>query len=177
MSEDGTTREEVPQTRMSWNIDVVLLSPVDGLFLPDYVPDNLVGHADMIGFEDATSGARYSPPQLCAARLDAWGVVTDVPRKLRAFPRYLEEMSNGRSVHVIHVGMAPMLLTHANGREVRALHGLDACRAHLLTRPHSCTDVDDGELVAWSLAAQIVGLRLIDALWDKQFAVFSFDGA
>jgi hypothetical protein len=162
---------------MGWNIDIVAIGNPEGLFLPDYVPDVLVGHADMIGFEDATSGARFSPPQLCATRLDAWGIVTDVPCKLRAFPGYLAEISIGRTVHVIHVGMAPMLLTHSNGREVQALHGLDACRAHLLTRPHTCADVNDGELVAWGIADQIVDQRLIDALWNKPFAVFSLDGA
>jgi hypothetical protein len=164
-------------TTMSWNIDLVLLSAVDGIFIPDYVPDLLVGHVDMIGFEEATSVMRFEPPQLCATRLDAWGVVIDVPCKLRAFPGYLRERSRARSVHIIHVGHSPMLLTHTEGHEVRALNGLDACKAYLLTQPHNCADLDDGELVAWSLAQQIVGKPIIDALWKNSFAVFSLGTA
>jgi hypothetical protein len=161
---------------MSWNIDIVLLSNVDGIFIPDFVPDLLVGHVDMIGFEDATSVARFDPPQLCTARLDACGVVIDVPCKLRAFPGYLTERSHGRTVHIIHVGRSPMILTHSDGHEVRALNGLDACKAHLLTEAHTCADLNDGELVAWSLADQIVGQPILDALWSKRFAVFSLEG-
>jgi hypothetical protein len=142
---------------MSWNIDIVLLSNVDGIFIPDYVPDLLVGHVDMISFEDATSVARFDPPQLCATRLEAWGVVIDVPCTLGAFPGYLLERSRGRTVHIIHVGHRPMILTHTDGHEARALSGLDACKAHLLDQPHTCADLDDGELVAWSLADQIMG--------------------
>jgi hypothetical protein len=160
---------------MSWNIDIVLLSNVDGIFIPDYVPDLLVGHVDMIGFEDATSVAHFDPPQLCAARLDAWGVVIDVPCKLRAFPGFLTDRSRGRTVHVIHVGHGPMIITHTDGHEVRALIGLDACKAHLLTGVHACADLNDGELVAWSLADQIVGQPILDALWSKKFAVFSLE--
>jgi hypothetical protein len=162
---------------MSWNIDLVLLSDVDGIFIPDYVPDLLVGHVDMIGFEDATSVARFDPPQLCAARLDAWGVVIDVPCKLRAFPGYLTERSHGRTVHIIHVGHSPMIMTWTDGHEVRALNGLDACKAHLLTKSHVCDDLNDGELLAWTLADQIVGQPIIDALWSKKFAVFSLGAA
>jgi hypothetical protein len=162
---------------VGWNIDIVLLSDVGAIFLPDYVPDLLVGNADMIGFEDATSSQRFDPPQLCATRMGAWGVVTDVPCKLRDFPGYLAEMSSGRTVHILHVALRPMLLTHTDGKEVRALHGLDACRTHLVRQPHTCADLNDGELVAWSLASQIVGEPIVDALWNKQFAVFSLDGA
>jgi hypothetical protein len=161
---------------MSWNIDIVLLSNIDGIFIPDYVPDLLVGHVDMIGFEDAMSVSRFDPPQLCATRLDAWGVVVDVPCKLRAFPGYLMERSRGRSVHIIHVGHSPVTLTHTDGHEVRALSGLDACKAHLLDQPHTCADLNDGELVAWSLADQIVGQPIVDALWPKKFAVFYLGG-
>jgi hypothetical protein len=161
---------------MSWNIDIVLLSNAERLLLPDYVPDLLIGHVDMIGFEDATSIARWDPPQLCATRLDTWGIVTDMPCKLRAFPGYLTDISDERTVHIIHVGGSPMLQTYTNGKEVRALHGLDACRMHLTIAPHTCADLNDGELVAWSLADQIIGQPFIDAVWNKKFAVFSLDG-
>jgi hypothetical protein len=157
---------------MSWNIDIVLLSNVDGIFIPDYVPDLLIGHVDMIGFEDATSVSRFDPPQLCATRLDTWGVVIDVPCKLRAFPGYLRDRSRGRTVHIIHVGHSPMIMTWTDGHEVRALNGLGACKALLLTQPQTCADLDDGELVAWSLADQIVEQPFLDALWSKKFAVF-----
>jgi hypothetical protein len=160
---------------VSWNIDIVLIADAEGLFIPDYVPDLLVGHVDMIGFEDATSVLRFDPPQLCATRLDTWGIVIDVPCKLRAFPGYLADRSRGRSMHVMHIGHSPMLLTYADGVECEAFHGLDACRTKLQTKPNSCADLNDGELVAWSLADQLIGQPTLDALWPKTFAVFALE--
>jgi hypothetical protein len=82
------------------------------------------------------------------------------------FPGFLTDRSRGRTVHVIHVGHSPMIITYSDGHEVRALIGLDACKAHLLTGVHACADLNDGELVAWSLADQIVGQPILDALFD-----------
>jgi hypothetical protein len=158
---------------LSWNIDIILMTKVETLQLPDYVPDMLMGQVDLIGFEDATSAMRFDPPELCVTRLDMWGVVIDVPAKLRGFQSYLTEHSRGRNLYVIHIGNNPMLLMYSDGAERQACHGLVACRAQLLTMPHACADLDDGELVAWSLADQLVGQPTIDALWRRKFAVFS----
>lgn len=162
---------------MSWNIDLVLISDAEKLLLPDMVPDILVGHVDLIGFEDATSVSRYDPPQLCATKHATWGVVIDVPCKLRSFPGHMAEQSRGRELHLIHVAMRPSLLSYADGTQTQAHEGLEAVRTRLLAAPHSCADLDDGELVAWSLASQTVGENLIDALWEKKFAIFALEGA
>jgi hypothetical protein len=162
---------------LSWNIDIVLMTKAEALQLPDYVPDMMESQVDLIGFEDATSAMRFDPPELCATRLDAWGVVVDVPAKLRGLQSYLTEHSRGRDLHIIHIGSNPMMLTYSDGAERQACHGLDPCRAQLLTKPHACAGLDDGELVAWSLVDQLAGRPVLDALWGKKFAVFGLESA
>jgi hypothetical protein len=157
---------------MSWNIDVVLIANAGSSPPSELLPDVLAPREAMIGFEDATSVMRFDPPELCVSALGGWGVVIDAPCKLRGLGSHLQAQSIGREVRVVHVGMSPTLLAYRNGAEALALTGIGACRAELLKRPHQCSDLSDGELVAWALIDQTVGTNFLDAMWKAKFSVF-----
>jgi hypothetical protein len=157
---------------MSWNVDFVLIANACAAAPANLVPDVFTPREAPIGFEDATSVMRFAPPELCVSSLGHWGVVTDVPSKLRESGPYLQAQSAGRELRIVHVSMLPMMLVYRNSAEALVLAGLDACRAELLKQPHTCSDLDDGELVALALIDQTVGTNFIDAMWNKKFTVF-----
>jgi hypothetical protein len=157
---------------MSWNIDVVLIANAGSVPPAELVPDVLAPRDVVIGFEDATSVMRFDPPELCVSALCAWGVVIDVPCKLRGLGSYLNAQSGDRELRVVHVGMSPMLLVYRDGAEVLRLQGIEACRTELVKRPQHCADLGDGELVAWALIDQTVGINFLDGMWTAKFSVF-----
>jgi hypothetical protein len=157
---------------MSWNIDVVLIANSGSVPPAELVPDVLAPRDGVIGFEDATSMMQFDPPELCVSALGTWGVVVDVPCKLRGLGSYLKAQSGGRELRVVHVGMSPMLVVYRDGAEAIRLEGIEACRMELVKRPHQYADLGDGELVAWALIDQIVGLSFLDAIWTAKFSVF-----
>jgi hypothetical protein len=157
---------------MSWNIDVVLIANSGSVPPADLVLDVLAPRDGVIGFEEATSMMRFDPPELCVSALGDWGVIVDVPCKLRGHSSNLQAQSADRELRLVHVGMSPMLLVYRDGAEALRLEGIEACRTELVKRPHQCADVNDGELVAWSLIDQTVGLNFLDAMWPAKFSVF-----
>jgi hypothetical protein len=121
---------------VSWNIDVVLFANSGSLPAADLVLDVLAPRDGLIGLEDATSMMRFDPPELCVSTVGDWGVVIDVPCKLRGLRPFLQERATNRELCLVHVGISPMLLSYRDGAEVRALSGLEDCRSELLRRPH-----------------------------------------
>jgi hypothetical protein len=157
---------------VSWNIDVVLIANSGSLPPADLVLDVLAPRDGLIGFEDATSMMRFDPPELCVSALGTWGVVVDVPCKLRGLASYLKAQSGDRELRVVHVGMSPMLVVYREGAEALRFVGIEACRTELAKRPHQCADLSDGELVAWALIDQTIGINFLDAMWKAKFTVF-----
>ena len=154
---------------MSWNIDVMCIRDRD-LDVTGAVPDVFGPTGNHLGFEDATSSARGH--DLCATRIGDWVVVIDVACRLSGFEPYLEEVSDGRELHVFRIANPPRHVHYRDRSKLADRRGLTECVAALADPAES---EDDGELVAQELLHETTKLGFMAELWDAEYQEFTLD--
>lgn len=139
---------------MGWNLDVACIAARPGTELDDSVPDVFGVTERRLGFEDATSSARF--PELCAARIKDWYVVLDPGCRLCESADYPIEASAHGDAFLIHVGDAPHEKHYRNGK------------------PQKLHAIEGDETAAWAAMTKHTGLTY-DDLFAATYTVFEVD--
>jgi hypothetical protein len=152
---------------MSWNLEVMCIDDAE-LDLDLAVPDVFGPTGEGLGFEDATSVMRDG--ELCAARIGRWIIIIDVSCRLSGLESHLEEVSEGRELHVFRISDAALYVHYRDGAKAGEHRGKEACRAALKS-----PSAKDGESVAQDLLQELTGLAWMKELWEARYQRFVLD--